>query len=210
MTEGDRRGTARPGDGAGAGALGGAGLWQSWGYRLESLPGGEVQLCAACRLLGRCRLGMTREWLDEDGSLHARLACPADHDAAPGGVAHGGWVASVLDEILGHTPVLQGHLAVTATLTVHFVRPAPIERAMVGRAWVVRRDGLRWHLAGELRLESTGALIARAEGEWAERDGSHYDRFQEWLRAQEGPDPAAPIGDGRDQSTRTGRPAAST
>lgn len=210
MTGADRHDAPRPGgDGAAVGRAG-AGLWHSWGYRLGQLPGGEVQLCAACRTLGRCRLGMTREWLDDEGSLHARLACPADHDAAPGGVAHGGWVASALDEILGHTPVLQGHLAVTATLTVHFIRPAPIERPMVGRAWVVRRDGLRWHLAGELRLEATNALIARAEGQWAERDGSHYDRFQDWLQTQDGAGPSSPTGDGRDQSTRTGRPAAST
>lgn len=165
-------------------AAGNGRLWTASGYRLGPIGDGVVQLCAACKRLGHCRLGLTEERLDEAGDIRVRLACPADHDAGPGGVAHGGWVASALDEILGHTAILAGHLAVTATLTVHFLRPAPIERPMLGHAWVVRRDGLRWHLAGDLRLESTDAVIARAEGVWVERDGAHYDRFQDWLATQ--------------------------
>jgi acyl-coenzyme A thioesterase PaaI-like protein len=162
-------------------------LWSAFRYRLEPLPDGHVQLCAACKLLGHCRLGLTDERLGEGGpgTIRIELTCPADHDAGPGGVAHGGWVASALDETLGHTVILAGHLAVTGTLTVHFLRPAPIERPMIATARVVRRDGLRWHLEGELTLAATGAVIARAEGVWVERTGSHYDRFQAWLATQD-------------------------
>ncbi len=161
-------------------------LWKALGYRLGPLPGGEVQLCVACRRLGHCRLGMTKEELDGGpGRVRVEITCPADQEAGPGGVAHGGWVASALDEILGHTVVLAGHLAVTGTLTIHFLRPAPVGRPMIGFGRAVRREGLRWYMEGELTLAATGAVIARAEGVWIERTGSHYDRFQEWLATQD-------------------------
>jgi len=128
---------------------------------------------------------LTDERLDGDGGTVVRLACPVDQEAGPGGVAHGGWVASAMDEILGHTVVLYGHLAVTGTLTVRFVKPVPVDRPLVGRARVVDRRGQRWGLAGELYLASTGALLASAEGTWVERDGAHYDRHQDWMAEQD-------------------------
>jgi acyl-coenzyme A thioesterase PaaI-like protein len=171
-------------------------LWEAFGFRLGPEPDGRVGLCAACRRLGHCRLGITEERLDDDGHMHARLSCPVDQDAGPGGVAHGGWVAAALDEILGRTIVLHGHLAVTGTLTVRFVRPVPVERPLLGRAQVTGREGRRWLVAGELVLASTGAVLAIAEGTWVERDGTHYDRHREWLAEQDrvteavGADPA--------------------
>jgi acyl-coenzyme A thioesterase PaaI-like protein len=187
-------------------------LWDDFGYHLGELSDGQVQLCAACRRLGHCRLGLTREWLDDEGTYHAELTCPEDHEAGPGHSAHGGWVASALDEVLGHSAILHGALAVTKSLTVHFLRPAPVGRAMLGSSRVASRDGGRWHLEGELRLASSGAVIARAEGVWSQRDGMHYDRFREWLATQDEPGatPATGTGQPGAQPTGTGRPAAAT
>src|SRR5579862_3422503 len=53
-------------------------LFKASGYRLGPLPNGEVQLCAACRQLGHCRLGLTDERLDENGEYVAQLTCPLD------------------------------------------------------------------------------------------------------------------------------------
>jgi catechol 2,3-dioxygenase len=52
------------------------------------------------------------------------------------------WTAGVLDEVLGHVPILQGQLTVTGTLTVRFVKPVPIERPLEARAWVDLEDKL--------------------------------------------------------------------
>jgi acyl dehydratase len=63
-------------------------------------------------------------------------------------VAHGGWTAGAFDELLGHVPLLHGQLAVTGQLTVTYVKPVPVGRPLHARAWLERRDGHRWYVAG--------------------------------------------------------------
>lgn len=144
---------------------------------------GGVALCGACGAAGACRLGVTREWLD-DGVAHFELACPRSQEGGPD-VAHGGWTAAAMDECLGHLPLLNRTLSVTAELTVSFVKPVPVERPVEVRAWVDRREGSRWYLAGEMTLAASGAVLARASGIWITRDRTHFTRHQSWLTTQE-------------------------
>jgi acyl-coenzyme A thioesterase PaaI-like protein len=153
---------------------------------LPRAPGGSVILCAECIRLGRCRLGLTQEALAGEFRTETQLQCPRDHEGGPG-VAHGGWTASVMDEALGHLPLLCGQMTVTATLTVDFVRPVPIERPLKIVAWRERVERNRWINAGELMLEQTGVVLARARGEFAMRDQTrHFEKFREWLASEEG------------------------
>lgn len=145
---------------------------------------GPVALCGACRRLGRCRLGLGREEMQPDGSVTTLLVCDESNEGGPD-VAHGGWTASVFDEVLGHVPVLSGELAVTGELTVRYVKPVPIGRPLVARAWTERREGRRWYVTGELALESTGAVLARGSAIMVVRPGDHFVRHQAWLAEQD-------------------------
>ena len=148
--------------------------------------GGSVILCEECRRLGHCRLGITHEAVSGEFRTETLLECPRDHEGGPG-VAHGGWIASVLDEALGHLSLLCGQMTVTATLTVDFVRPAPIERPLKIIAWRDRVERNRWINVAELILAQTGVVLARARGEFAMRDQTrHFERFREWLSTEEG------------------------
>lgn len=158
--------------------------WAGSDFQQGPTAGSRVILCGACKRLGQCRLGLTDEHLDADGVMHARFVCPAEHEGGPG-VAHGGWTASMLDEVLGHTSLLKGQMAVTASLTVEFLKPVPIERALEGRAWVEGREGSRITISGEIRLAATGAVLARARGVWVARDASHFERHRQWLAQQD-------------------------
>lgn len=147
--------------------------------------GGKVVLCFSCRRTGLCRLGLEEERLVEFGRTVTTLHCPPDHEGGPG-VAHGGWTAAALDEILGHMAILSGHMAVTGTLTIEFLKPVPIERALEATAWVDRRENAKWHNKGELRLVSTGAVLARATGIFIERNPAvHFERHRQWLAEQD-------------------------
>jgi acyl-coenzyme A thioesterase PaaI-like protein len=131
-----------------------------------------------------CRLGLTTERLDEDGVARFDIVCPADYEGGPG-VAHGGWTAETLDEVLGHVPLLNNQLTVTGTLTVRFLKPVPIDRPLVASSWVDRVEGKKWFLSGEIVLRSSGALLAGATGVWIARDPAlHFGRFEEWLAEQ--------------------------
>ena len=143
--------------------------------------------------LGACRLGLGREELQPDGSVHTDLVCGPENEGGPD-VAHGGWTAGVFDELLGHVPLLNGVLAVTGQLSVTYVKPVPVGRPLHARASTVRREGHRWYVAGELTLASTRAVLARGEAVMVVRDIGHFARHQEWLarhtrqcRASRGP-----------------------
>jgi hypothetical protein len=72
---------------------------------------GGVALCPASSKTGSCRLGLTTERLDGDGITPLRHLLPAGARGRPG-VAHGAWTAAVLDEVLGHVPLLNGQMTV--------------------------------------------------------------------------------------------------
>ena len=79
-------------------------------------------------------------------------------------------------------------MAVTGTLTVRFVKPVPLELPLEASAWIERVEGAKWHVAGELVLSSSGALLATAHGIWVARDhDAHFGGFQRWLAEQAGP-----------------------
>lgn len=119
-----------------------------------------------------------------DGSVETVLVCGADHEGGPG-VAHGGWTAATFDEVTGHVCLLSGQLAVTGAMTVHYLKPVPIERPLRAKAWVRSKETGRWFVEGELRLASTGALLGRAEATMVLRDPGHFERHRAWLTAQD-------------------------
>jgi acyl-coenzyme A thioesterase PaaI-like protein len=161
--------------------------WAGGDFQRPPRTEGGVALCGSCKRSGVCRLGLTEERLDDEGVAHFLLTCPADHEGGPN-VAHGGWTASVLDEALGHVPILHGDPAVTGTLTVRYVKPVPIEHLVEITARVDRHEGRKWYVSGELRLSASGALLASAEGTWIARDQeAHFGGFQRWLAEQTGP-----------------------
>jgi acyl-coenzyme A thioesterase PaaI-like protein len=158
--------------------------WAGTDFQQPPRTDGGVALCGACRRSSACRLGLTTERLDAEGVAHFEITCPREHEGGPG-VAHGGWTAGVLDEVLGHVPILHGRMSVTGTLTVRFERPVPIEHPLHAQAWVVRREARKWFIEGELLLSSSSARLARAEGIFVLRDAaSHFGDFERWLAEQ--------------------------
>jgi len=95
------------------------------------------------------------------------------HEGAPG-FAHGGAVATVLDDALGSVLTLLRLPAVTARLEVNYRRPAFLGRRFDVEAWVESRDGRKLHLAGELR--EGGEAVADALGLFLEVDVEHFLR----------------------------------
>ncbi len=159
-------------------------IWVGGDFQQPPRTDGGVALCGSCRQRGACRLGLTTERWDDAGVAHFGLVCPEYYEGGPG-VAHGGWTAEILDESLGHVPLLRNQVAVTGTLTIKFIKPVPVGRQLEATAWIDKIDGLKWHISGELRLSSSGAVLAAASGIWVARDSTtHFGRFQQWLAEQ--------------------------
>jgi uncharacterized protein (TIGR00369 family) len=158
--------------------------WVGADFQQPPRTDGGVALCGACRRTGACRLGLTTERLDPDAVARFDLVCPPEHEGGPD-VAHGGWTAAVLDEVIGHVPLLLDQMTVTAELTVRFLKPVPLGRPLEASARVDRVDGSRWYMSGELVLASSRALLARASGIWIARDRTHFVRHERWLAEQD-------------------------
>jgi len=145
---------------------------------------GVITLCAGCTRNGECRLGLEAETLEPDGRVSTQLMCDPSNEGGPG-VAHGGWIAAALDEIVGHLVLHHRRMSVTKNLSVDFLRPVPINRPLSATARRVALKGDQWHVHAELTLTSTGVVLARAEAVMAERDRSHFERFRTWLANQD-------------------------
>ncbi len=159
--------------------------WAGGDFQQPPRTDGGVALCGSCQRRDECRLGLTTEKLDDGGVAHFILTCPPDYEGGPG-VAHGGWTAEVLDETLGHVSLLHGQMAVTGTLTIRYVKPVPLSRPLEATAWVDRVEGKKWFISGELRLASSGAVLAGATGVWVARDkAAHFGGFERWLAEQD-------------------------
>jgi acyl-coenzyme A thioesterase PaaI-like protein len=142
-----------------------------------------VLLCHGCRCLNRCRMGLQTETLCPDGIVVSELACPRDSEGGPN-VAHGGWTAGILDELVGHTMMLREEFAVTGTLEVVFHKPMPIELPLIGTAQIDKREARQAFVSARIQLASSGALLASAKAIMVKRPADHFERHEAWLETQ--------------------------
>jgi acyl-coenzyme A thioesterase PaaI-like protein len=103
------------------------------------------------------------------GRYVAEASCGAENISGPD-IAHGGWVAGVLDEVVGLGCVeVLGRPAVTCRLEVRFRRPTPANRPLRVEATVEDPADGRIRGSGTLVLAETGDVLAMADGEWTAR-----------------------------------------
>ncbi len=80
--------------------------------------------------------------------------------------AHGGIVATLLDEAMGWAMInIGGSYGVTSNLNVRYRRPVFVDRPVVLRAALVHREGTMMTLESSIE-DARGRLLASAVGEW--------------------------------------------
>lgn len=95
--------------------------------------------------------------------VRAEVPLGAAHEGPPGRV-HGGWVAAVLDHVLGRATAAAGFPGMTASLTVDYHRGTPYAVPLTAVARLDHRDGRKLHatgtlLAGEVVCASAKAIL---------------------------------------------------
>ena len=99
---------------------------------------------------------------DADGALVGRVWFGPWCEGPPGH-AHGGSMASVLDDAIGKVGWLNGHRVVAAKIDVRFRRMLPLGTDARIEAWIDRVEGRKVHTRGHL-LADDGAPYAEADG----------------------------------------------
>ena len=80
----------------------------------------------------------------------------------PPGHVHGGWVASVLDHLMGMTHVRTGHPGMTGGLSVRYLKPTPLNQRIGVSAQATELDDKRTEVNAEMRFGETTTATAEA------------------------------------------------
>jgi acyl-coenzyme A thioesterase PaaI-like protein len=114
--------------------------------------------------------------LCEDGSITSEITMRPIHEGPPGGV-HGGFVAALLDQLLGTANIVYGVGAMTAGLNIRYRKPTPIGVPLKLTARTDRIEGRKVFATGEITAD--GVVTAEAEGVFVrptqERLASHRE-----------------------------------
>lgn len=101
--------------------------------------------------------------LDDEGQPYAEATVRLGRPYLGGpNMVHGGYVAGLLDHMFGLAMHAGPLIAVTATLTVRYVAPTPVDRDLGLRAWFEPGRGRR--LTGHATCHDGEVLTAEAEG----------------------------------------------
>jgi uncharacterized protein (TIGR00369 family) len=80
-----------------------------------------------------------------------------------GGFAHGGIIAMLLDEAMGKVCRFRDVRAVTAELTVEYLKPVSVEKEIIVEGREAEQKGRNLFLLGEIR-NAGGEILARGRG----------------------------------------------
>ncbi|HEU5033913.1 MAG TPA: PaaI family thioesterase [Mycobacteriales bacterium] len=112
----------------------------------------------------------------DDRSVVGECTLRPIHEGPPGAV-HGGWVATLLDQVLGHANAAAGVGGYTAELTVRYRRPTPYGVPLTVRARTDSVDGRRVHASGEVVAD--GVVTAEAIGLFLQPSERRIDELRE-------------------------------
>jgi acyl-coenzyme A thioesterase PaaI-like protein len=125
----------------------------------------------------------------EGATITATFTVTPAHGGAPG-LAHGGVLATAMDEALGFVAGLQRRPAVTGKLEVEFVRPVPIGTELHITARGLGDAGRKVYVSGEARMNAPdGEIAVRAGGLFIVVPVEHFlthgdaDEFRSTMRA---------------------------
>jgi uncharacterized protein (TIGR00369 family) len=124
--------------------------------------------CFAC---GGGNAGGMQLTFDQDDAarrIRGGFSLGAEYQGGSGFV-HGGIIATLLDEVMAKVSRFSKDRAVTAGLTVEYVKPVPVGQRFVVEGWEVERKGRSIFREAEIRAAS-GALLARGRGHFIQVD----------------------------------------
>ena len=99
----------------------------------------------------------------------------------PPGHAHGGVIATVLDEAMGKVMKIHNVIALTSRMEVQFLRPVPLGEPLIAEGKPKSHRGRRYWTVAEIRNQK-GEVLARSKGLFMAIDpmakfGKHLERM---------------------------------
>ena len=123
-------------------------------------------LCFACGGGNARGMHLTFEQDDAARRIRGGFRITGDYQGGAGFV-HGGIIATLLDEVMAKVSRFEKDHAVTAKLSVEYLRPVPIEVDLIVEGWELERNERDRFRQGEIR-NASGVVLARGTGHFVE------------------------------------------
>jgi uncharacterized protein (TIGR00369 family) len=129
-------------------------------------------ICFGCG--GANARGMLLAFEQDDAAQRIRgdFRLGAEYQGGPGFI-HGGIIATVLDEVMGKVCRFRGVRAVTAELSIEYLKPVPVDADLVVEGYEVEMKGRNLFLAGDIR-DVSGKVLARGKGRFVIVDAKRH------------------------------------
>jgi uncharacterized protein (TIGR00369 family) len=121
-----------------------------------------TNVCFGCGGAYERGMQLTYEQDDAVQRIRGNFRLGAEYQGGAGFI-HGGILATVLDEVMGKVCRFRGVHAVTAELTIEYLRPVPVDVDLVVEGYEAEMTGRNLFLVGEIR-DVSGKVLARGKG----------------------------------------------
>ena len=142
--------------------------------RHKPVPGHEVQQrtygnhCFGCGPENETGLQLKFKLNEETERFVCKFKLPARFEGPPSH-AHGGIIATILDEAMGKVSKLRNIIAVTGQMSITYIRPVPLGKPLITEGWEVSVRGREHNRVAEIR-NAKGEVLAQSTGVFIEID----------------------------------------
>ncbi|MCS7266052.1 MAG: PaaI family thioesterase [Armatimonadetes bacterium] len=135
-----------------------------------------------CFVCGEARLGrLGVRFKIDDGKVKASFTPTEKHVGFPG-IVHGGIITALLDEAMVWAIYAEtGQFALSAEITVRFIKPLSVGQSIEIVGYVVRRQRKIWEVASEIHDEQA-IVYARAWGRFVAAKPEENENWQNALQ----------------------------
>jgi uncharacterized protein (TIGR00369 family) len=130
------------------------------------LPPNPTNSCFGCGGANPRSMKLTFEQDDSARRIRGAFKLGPEYQGGANFI-HGGIIAVVLDEAMGKVNRFRGVRAVTAELTIEYLKPVPVNADLVIEAYEVEQRGRSLFHVGEIR-DVSGRLLARGRGRFVD------------------------------------------
>nr|HEV7953016.1 PaaI family thioesterase [Candidatus Acidoferrales bacterium] len=130
--------------------------------RVRKFPAKPDNVCFGCGGANTAGMKLEFEADLETGRVTGRFKIGKDFQGSMG-MLHGGITALLMDEAMGKVCALSNVRAVTAELSVKYLRPIQVDQEIVVEAFQVKREGRDMYHEGTIS-NTAGKVLARGLG----------------------------------------------
>lgn len=109
----------------------------------------------------------------ENQTVSGKIMFHERHEGPPGH-AHGGSIATVMDELMGCAAFVKGYMALAAHLELDYRKPVPLHTPLIGSTDIVKEGNRSVHVKGQLKRADNQQLLVESSAVFVHIGGERF------------------------------------